>query len=98
MDEIWNPKKINYINKETIKKDTIFITQTNTNGEYVDFAFLVKGEILILCQCKKALNKEPKNYITIKKLDEHKNVIQSNIEKIFETNISKIYLFYIIIY
>ena len=95
VDEIWNPKKINYINKETIKKDTIFITQTNTNGEYVDFAFLVKGEILILCQCKKALNKEPKNYITIKKLDEHKNVIQSNIEKIFETNISKIYLFYI---
>ena len=45
----------------------ILIIQEDDDAKYIDIGFLLKGETLILAQCKKCLGREPKNYIIFSK-------------------------------
>ena len=94
VNEIWNLKEVDNFNKNKVKNELILIIQNNPNGELVDFGFLIRGEILILCQCKKVLQQIPNNYINIDKIKERKNIITFNFEEIFGIKIKRIYLFY----
>ena len=63
VNSIWDMKYVKELDKNKVNIDNILIIQENDDGKYIDFGFLLKGKILILVQCKKALSKIPKQYV-----------------------------------
>ena len=61
-------KSVKKLDKEKVNDNNLLIIQEDDDAKYIDIGFLLKGETLILAQCKKCLGREPKNYITIQKL------------------------------
>ena len=94
VNSIWDMKKVEGLDKEKVKIDNLLIIQEDDDAKYIDIGFLLKGETLILAQCKKCLSQEPKNYITIKKLNDYKNKLYDYFKTHFKCEIKKIKLFY----
>ena len=95
VDSIWEIKTIKEFNKSKVKKNNILIIQTNDSGEKVDFGVLLKGETLVLVQCKKALSGTPKDYIKISDISNRKKNLYNSISNYFCCNIKKIKLLYL---
>jgi hypothetical protein len=68
VNSIWDMKSVKKLDKEKVNDNNLLIIQEDDDAKYIDIGFLLKGETLILAQCKKCLGREPKNYITIQKL------------------------------
>ena len=95
VNSIWEMKEINRLDKNRVNNNNIFITQDIDVAKNVDFGILLKGETLILVQCKKCLKVKPSEYITIKKIILHKNKLYESFIQCFGCRIKKIKLFYI---
>ena len=90
--------KMEYIKDLTLSKVTennILILQENENAELVDLGILLKGEILILYQIKKALTETPKKFVTLKDIKINQKNLENYFKKFFKCNIKYIYLVYI---
>ena len=95
VDSIWEIKTVQELNKSKVKENNILIIQTNDSGEKVDFGLLLKGETLVLVQCKKALSGTPKDYIKISDISNRKKNLYNSISNYFCCNIKKIKLLYL---
>ena len=95
VDSIYTLKKSSLSKFENINKNKILFLQSNPYAKYIDFGILNKGEDLILFQCKKALVKEPKNYVKYENILEDKNYLSKNFENKLGIKIKNIYLLYI---
>ena len=98
VETIWDLKigeNLNNINIKDIEKKDILILQSEPKAKYLDFAILSKSNTLILFQCKKALAKEPNNYITTAIINENKFKMYTYFEEKLKAKIEKIYLIYI---
>ena len=95
VDSIWNIGNIESIDIKKVNENNILIIQKNEKAKLVDFGFLLKGEILVLFQCKKALSSEPKDYVNLYKIFKHKNYFLESFEKHFGCSIKRIKLLYI---
>jgi len=95
VDSIWEMKRAEGFDQSKVNSNNILITQTIEEAKLVDFAFLLKGKVLILAQCKKALSQIPKEYITINKIKHHKNYLKESFKNYFGCDIKKIKLFYL---
>ena len=95
VDSIWEMKKAEGIDQRKVNLNNILIIQTKEEAKFVDFAFLLKGEVLVLVQCKKTLSQIPKEYITINNIEYHKKNLQETFKNYFGCDIKKIKLFYI---
>ena len=56
---------------------------------------MLKGEILVLVQCKKALNSESKEFVNLYKVYNHRNYLHESFNKHFDCDIKKIKLLYL---
>ena len=94
VNSIWDMKSVKELDKEKVNDNNLLIIQEDDDAKYIDIGFLLKGETLILAQCKKCLGREPKNYITIKKLINYKDSLYNFFQTYFNCEIKKIKLFY----
>lgn len=78
-----------------VKKDNILIIQTDESGKKVDFGLLLKGEILVLLQCKKTLSEKPKDYIKISDILNRRKNLYDSLKKFFGCEIKTIKLLYL---
>ena len=62
VNSIWDMKSVKELDKEKVNDNNLLIIQEDDDAKYIDIGFLLKGETLILAQCKKCLGREPKNY------------------------------------
>jgi hypothetical protein len=95
IESIWDLSTNENFKINNIEGKDILILQTEPKARFLDFGILSKSNILILFQCKKALAKEPKEYITRKIIDDNKEIISNNFKLKFNADIKKIYLLYI---
>lgn len=95
VETIWDLKFTGNINIKNIEDKDILLIQTESRAKYLDFGILSKSNILILFQCKKALAKEPKEYITKTIINDNKQIIFELYKSKFNINIKKIYLLYV---
>ena len=94
VDSIWNMTYVRELDEEKVQQNNLLIIQKDDNAKNIDLGFLLKGETLILVQCKKCLSQEPKNYITIKKLENYKNTLYNFFKTYFHCEIKIIKLLY----
>lgn len=95
VDSIWEMGSVEGLDKNNVKNNNILIIQKNEKAKYVDFGFLLEGKTLVLVQCKKALSKEPNDYISIHKTFNHRNYLYDSFKKNFDCEIKQIKLFYL---
>ena len=95
VDSIWEMNTVQGLDKSKVNEHTILITQTNESGKKVDFGLLLKGEILVLVQCKKPLSEKPIDYIKISDILNRKKYLHNSLEKYFSCDIKKIKLLYL---
>jgi len=95
VDSIYSLKICSYSRFENINESQILILQSNPSAKYIDFGIINKGEDLMLFQCKKALIKEPKNYVKYEDIFNDKKYLAESFHKQFGIKIKNIYLLYI---
>ena len=95
VDSIWEMNTVQEFDKSKVKENNILIIQADDSGKKVDFGFLLKGETLVLVQCKKALSGKPKEYIKISDISKRKKNLYDNFSSHFCCNIKKIKLLYL---
>ena len=95
VDSIWNITYVKELDINKVCDNNIFIIQESEEAKFIDFGFLLRGETLILAQCKKSLSKKPKEYIKIKSIIYLKNQIYNMFKKYFKCEIKKIKLIYL---
>ena len=94
VNSIWDMKYVKELDKNKVNNDNIFIIQENDDAKYIDFGFLLKGKILILVQCKKALSKIPKDYVKTSDIIKEKGNLYNSFNTYFNCKIEKIKLIY----
>ena len=95
VDSIWEMNTVQGLDKTKVKENNILIIQTNDSAKKVDFGLLLKGETLVLVQCKKALSGKPKDYIKISDISNRKKYLYDSLSEYFDCNIKKIKLLYL---
>ena len=95
VDSLWEMKTVEEFDKSKVKENNILIIQINDSGKKDDFGLLLKGETLVLVQCKKALSGTPKDYIKISDISKKKKDLYNSISNYFCCNIKKIKLLYL---
>ena len=95
VDSIWEMKTVQGLDISKVKKDNILIIQTSESGKKVDFGLLLKGEILVLLQCKKALSEKPKDYIKISDILNRRKILYDSLKNFFGCEIKTIKLLYL---
>ena len=95
VDSIWDMNSVDELDEKTVNNKNILIIQDKETAKFVDFGLLLKGETLILFQCKKTLIEKPKEYVKIKDIFFRKNKLYTSFQKYFNCEIKKIKLIYL---
>ena len=95
IDSVYSLRQSSYSSFENLDKTNILLVQSNPYARYIDFGIINNGKDLILFQCKKALLKEPKNYVKFEDILRDKNYLARIFQEKFKIKIQNIYLLYI---